>query len=197
MGKKGKISAIVKKGNFMILDGKPFPGIVDGTRVDIIVPVNGFMDERDMLNYGQEHYALMFSAETDLWLNLPSAGSTLYREQRNHPDLVIPGGLQNSYFTKITLKDPLAIFMQGTSRSRLKSCKVLIHLLGEEAISLNQAFTVLSRVYEPQRISHTGNVFRHIYYKKNGEMFPLSKKRDECLEKVSNYTPREGLFDER
>lgn len=45
--------------------------------------------------------------------------------------------------------------------------------------SLNHAFTILSEVYEPWRISHTGNVYdRFLYEEENGKWYPLSHLRD-------------------
>lgn len=50
--------------------------------------------------------------------------------------------------------------------------------------SLNHAFTKLSEVYEPWRISHTGNVYTRILYKeKNGKWYPLDLLRNAALDK--------------
>ncbi|QDZ00122.1 hypothetical protein FQ775_06850 [Nitratireductor mangrovi] len=50
--------------------------------------------------------------------------------------------------------------------------------------SLNHAFTILSEVYEPWRISHTGNVYdRFLYKEANGLWYPLSHLRDFRLAK--------------
>lgn len=50
------------------------------------------------------------------------------------------------------------------------------------ATSLNHAFTILSEVYEPWRISHTGSVYeRFLYQETDGRWYPLSLLRDAGL----------------
>lgn len=50
------------------------------------------------------------------------------------------------------------------------------------AQSLNHAFTMLSEVYEPWRISHTGNVYERFLYKESdGRWYPLQLLRDAKL----------------
>ena len=43
-------------------------------------------------------------------------------------------------------------------------CKCNIPALEKDASSLNHAYTLLSREFEPDRISHGGNVFLNCYY---------------------------------
>ena len=196
MGKKGKLLAIFRDGQFELNDGKPFPALKNNTPVEIIVPIHGFKNDEDKIKYALENQTILFPSRAELWVNLPSSGSKLNKERSIHSDIVMGDTFQAGLATKIILEEPLILITQGATRGRLKNCRVSIPLLKDEAKSLNQAFTLLSRVYEPERLSHTGNVFRHVYYKKNGEMISLFQKRDECFEKISNYTPREGLFDE-
>jgi hypothetical protein len=50
--------------------------------------------------------------------------------------------------------------------------------------SLNHAFTKLSEIYEPWRISHTGNVYTRVLYKeKNGKWYPLDLLRNAALDR--------------
>lgn len=52
------------------------------------------------------------------------------------------------------------------------------------AISLNHAFTFLSEVYEPWRLSHTGNVYtRFFYQEKDGRWNPLELLRNARIAK--------------
>lgn len=61
-----------------------------------------------------------------------------------------------------------------SSRFELPECVSTV-----PAGSLNHAFTILSEVYEPWRISHTGNVYdRFLYQETNGRWYPLSHLRD-------------------
>jgi len=50
--------------------------------------------------------------------------------------------------------------------------------------SLNHAYTKLSEIYETQRISHTGNIYRRVLYMEtNGKWYPLDLLRNEALHK--------------
>lgn len=50
------------------------------------------------------------------------------------------------------------------------------------AISLNHAFTLLSEQYEKHRLSHTGNVYTHVFYQESsGHWFPLDDLRQGVL----------------
>ncbi len=55
------------------------------------------------------------------------------------------------------------------------------------ANSLNHAYTILSEIYETNRISHTGNVYEHVFFKEsNGVFFPLKVLRDEAMARAEN-----------
>lgn len=48
--------------------------------------------------------------------------------------------------------------------------------------SLNHAYTVLSQIFEPWRTSHTGSVYRHVFYRENdSNWYPLRVLRDHVL----------------
>jgi len=55
------------------------------------------------------------------------------------------------------------------------------------AKSLNHAFTILSEIYETERISHTGNIYKRVFYKEaNGSWYPLEDLRNygiDCSER--------------
>lgn len=178
LGNTGKISAIFRDGQIELKDGTPFPAMENNTPVDIIVPIQGFKDDKDRIKYTLEQQKIFFPPRTELWVNLPSSGSKLLNERSTYPDIVLGAKFRSGLATKIRIEEPLILMTQGTTRGKLKNCRVSIPLLKGEAKSLNQAFTLLSRVYEPDRLSHTGNVFRNIYFEDTGEMLPLSKRRD-------------------
>jgi hypothetical protein len=53
------------------------------------------------------------------------------------------------------------------------------------ASSLNHAFTLLSEVFETQRISHTGNIYESVFYQDSDETwFPLKDLRNRELAKA-------------
>lgn len=70
--------------------------------------------------------------------------------------------------------------LRGFERCELSSSTVLMPKDFQEptAISLNHAFTLLSRVYETHRISNTGNVYTRVFYQDNDECwYPLDDLR--------------------
>lgn len=75
----------------------------------------------------------------------------------------------------------LWIVLKGRKVEGLKSSRFDLPecISKEPATSLNHAFTLLSEVYEPWRISHTGNVYdRFLYQEENEKWYPLSLLRD-------------------
>lgn len=79
----------------------------------------------------------------------------------------------------------LWLIVQGFTPSELRSSTIeLPGIFDEPAISLNHAFTMLSEVFEPWRMSHTGNVYeRFLYQESNGKWYPLEWLRDASLAK--------------
>lgn len=55
--------------------------------------------------------------------------------------------------------------------------------------SVNHAYTKLSELFEVTRISHTGNIYRHVLYREvNGKWYPLDVLRDGALQKAEHKT---------
>jgi len=71
--------------------------------------------------------------------------------------------------------------LAGTQPKGVSSSQILVSkLVSEEPLqSLNHAFTRLSEVYEPWRLSHTGSIYQRILYlEKNQKWYPLSVLRN-------------------
>jgi hypothetical protein len=72
--------------------------------------------------------------------------------------------------------------VQGWRAVGLESSQIILPdcVPGGFATSLNHAYTLLSEVFEPWRISHTGNVYEQVLYQEgNGKWYPLYFLRDE------------------
>ncbi|UIF87653.1 hypothetical protein KAF44_00370 [Cupriavidus necator] len=70
--------------------------------------------------------------------------------------------------------------LKGLERSELTCSTVLMPdgLQSNSAVSLNHAFTLLSKTYETHRISNTGNVYRHCFYQESDDRwYPLDDLR--------------------
>lgn len=81
-------------------------------------------------------------------------------------------------FAIIELREEIKLRYRGTKEPQLSKCKCYIPALEKEAISLNQAYTLLSQEFQKHRNAHTGNVFSHIFY------FDKAKNNIEELEKL-------------
>jgi hypothetical protein len=62
----------------------------------------------------------------------------------------------------------------------------------ESVVSLNHAYTELSEVYEAWRISHTGNIYKRIFYlESDSKWYPLELLRNrEIIQKEHNIADR-------
>jgi len=80
----------------------------------------------------------------------------------------------------------LWLLTEGPHAKGLLSTQVILPegVSDEPVASLNHAFTVLSEIFEPWRISHTGNIYsRVLYQEKNGQWYPLDTLRDAAMDK--------------
>lgn len=68
-------------------------------------------------------------------------------------------------FARLRLNEPLRLLLRGTNRGVLKPCRCDVLQLKERATSLNDAYSIAVRAFEPWRRSHTGNVFKKLFYR--------------------------------
>lgn len=86
---------------------------------------------------------------------------------------------------------------QGTEAIGLVTSSVLLprEITDQPMASLNHAYTKLSEVFEPWRISHTGNIYsRVLYQERNKQWYPLDVLRNRTLHKQEQEIAR-GLWD--
>lgn len=81
--------------------------------------------------------------------------------------------------------------LKGTIDRGVESSIILLPSvpgLKDTAISLNHAFTMLSEVFETQRISHTGNVYEQVLYQESGGVWhPLKDLRNKELANAGRH----------
>ena len=79
---------------------------------------------------------------------------------------------------KIVLEEPLELETGHARKPRLMPVRCHIPSLRRTASSLNNAYTIVSRAFEPWRTTHTGNVFRKLYFRRNNDYWsPLDQLR--------------------
>lgn len=84
------------------------------------------------------------------------------------------------------------LLLEGITPRGLESSTVTLPaipgLTEHAADSLNQAYTLLSEVLEPWRVSHTGNIYEHVLYQRpNGVWHPLKDLRDRELARAEQH----------
>lgn len=91
--------------------------------------------------------------------------------------------------TEPPLEGGLWMTINGLQETEISSGPVLLPnaLGGDQALSLNHAFTLLSERLETHRISHTGNVYARVFYcESNGKWYPLEVLRTRELSRAEN-----------
>lgn len=79
------------------------------------------------------------------------------------------------------------LVIRGLEAKGLRTSQIIVpEVISKEPLSSpNHAFTKLSEVFEPWRISHTGNIYRRIFYQeRDGRWCPLEYLRDRSLVKA-------------
>ena len=88
--------------------------------------------------------------------------------------------------------------IRGLNKSELASSTIVLPDGVQEgnAISLNHAFTILSKKYETHRLSNTGNVYTQVFYQeKNGRWYPLSDLRSGVMDDVERSLIRDAWLE--
>ena len=80
-------------------------------------------------------------------------------------------------YVEAELLTPLKLLIRGSKKSNLLEANCLIPCLNITASSLNNALTIISQEFEPERKSHTGNVFDKCYYQDGQLWNPLEDLR--------------------
>ncbi|MDP2958677.1 MAG: hypothetical protein Q8N53_19790 [Longimicrobiales bacterium] len=65
---------------------------------------------------------------------------------------------------RVVLEEDLFLTVRATKRASLRPCPVEIPALERTASSLNEAYSIISREFEPWRRSVAGNVFWKVHY---------------------------------
>ncbi|WP_022952438.1 hypothetical protein [Leucothrix mucor] len=171
-----EIPVRVKKGNKIefFYDGE-LPNIQEGVLCRLIVPAYGITEQNQQQLSAEKTVSLLpegskiFMAikidrpekvDAELLRRHKMISEQHRSEIKNRSSKVI---LQNGPVEIILLGD-LKLTLRGTKRAKLESCRCKIPLLDIEAGSLNQAYSLISQEFEKHRMSHTGSVFRSMYY---------------------------------
>lgn len=186
--KKVVIRITMKDGKIEYFGEGSMPEIREGTFAELIVPACAIMDQRRVNEFSEEKKELILNRGTRLLVQIAVRRENsldnhflhyFEHTHKTHQPLKDIRGLTDAEFVEIKLLDDLKITLRGTKKATLSRCKCKIPILNNvEAYSLNHAYTLISQEFEKHRISHSGNVFKDIYYKKDDKWLPIDSFRD-------------------
>lgn len=159
-------------------DNRPLPEIKEGALGEFVIPAFSLVNEAERHQLESESFVELLPSGSQLFIGLnlealrAKDGKKLYKSE----DLKIGHGYS---FAEVRLLEPLKLHYRGGSKDPcLEPCKCLIPALDSfKAKSLNDAFTRLSTKYETNRISHVGNVFTRVFFKRDGWWLSLNEAR--------------------
>lgn len=173
LSKTATIPVRFKDGKFInYLTQEELCGIEDGALCDLIVGAYRINDHELLALLNDETETELFPEGEKLFALVNS--EHIPHELRQHATSSANISLgDNGSFVEIELKTPLKMMFRGTKQPALFDCGCYIPSLEETAISLNHAYTLISTAFEPHRRSHTGNVFKKVFFKSNFENYTL------------------------
>lgn len=210
--KKISLRATLRDGKWELLSGGEIP-VAEGTIVEMSVPENSIVDDKYLelikstsliriLDRGTRLRAYLatkdFEGVSDKkraclleWPNWQNEIATDSIDSWstgpiNFFELTIGPATERQSEDHDTSNGGLWLFTQGGRAKGLRSSQFILPdcISVDNATSLNHAFTILSEVYEPWRLSHTGNVYdRFLYQETDKKWYPLSLLRDFTLAK--------------
>lgn len=211
--KKLKLRAILRDGAWELETGGAIP-VADGTVVEMAVPEKSVTDPHylkvmkntSLLNILKRGSKLRAYLATKTFEHVSEEQKKCLYDWPNWPNEIATGAIENWNYSPLsfyeltigpatdkqaqdfnTSNGGLWLYVQGGKAKGLRSSQFEFPdcVSTENATSLNHAFTILSEVYEPWRLSHTGNAYdRFLYQETDEKWYPLSLLRDFTLAKA-------------
>lgn len=180
-----RIPIIIKNGKIEFFFNGPLPELEEGAIGELVIEKGFFKDQKlaDMLV--ETRKVPVLKKDTIL--------AVLLKPERDYEsfdhflfyDWDIRyrrlGSLDRGCFIKIKLDETLYLELRGTKLPLL--CKAKCHSIEKISVcaeSLNEMYTLLSQKHEGYRRSHSGNVFRKIFYRfdEDKRLHPLGELRE-------------------
>jgi len=187
--------------------------VVDGVQANLTISTHQITDEKFLARVNQDVRVKVLNQGTRLLIALSDKNDNQSLGRKWHGTLPVrlpPGttrleevflGERREQGTR-ALNDEadtdqhggLWLRIRGLNKSDLISSSIVLPegLDEQNAISLNHAFTLLSKKYETHRLSNTGNVYTHVFYQENNSRwYPLSDLRLGVLDDVERSLIRD------
>jgi len=189
LSKTVKIPVEIKKNNVEFYFEGPLPEIMDGTLGDLVVPLYAVKDTKFKNLLSEERKIPLLKKGTDLFVQIHfdvnDGNLEIIEADPNECGVKV-----KMKFARIILEENLFLYLRGTKHPILSSSKCKSVLINNvRGDSLNHIYTLLSELYEKDRISHTGNVFKKIFF---------WDRVSKCLLPIERFRRmREILFEDR
>lgn len=164
---------VKSNGQVFFLDGQQLD-LVGDTAGDLIIDQSALKSDVWMSFVTNSEKTEVLAKGTTLLVALGPGISDDYQYKFSKEECVAPA--IGKSFVPIVLKEPLRITTQGL-KSFLEPVVCYIQSLNKTAMSVNHAYTLLSEHFEKNRRSHTGSVFKLVYYRSENCWMPLEKLR--------------------
>jgi hypothetical protein len=179
---------IEKDGNIRFLYGGNLPELRPGTIGDLIVSRESVIDDEFLVYLERDEIKEIYPQCLPLMAQINPKNLQildLFKQPSSTPlvHVLETGSQSKSHSVAIELEQPLCLRLHGTKKAELQDCRCKIPALpdlGRDIVSINQAYTIISENFEPNRRSHSGNVFEKVFFKETGLKYwqPLRKLRD-------------------
>jgi hypothetical protein len=156
-------------------NGEPLPAIAPGTSAEIIIQATALIDPSEREKFTREDRLLLLLKQTELWARVKP--DTVEEHLAAHRVLKTGLGGKDGLFVVLLLVDDLYLIKRTGKSAMLDECRCHIPALGIDVASVNEAYTRISAAFEPWRRSHSGNVFREVYYGGGMHLSPLDRLR--------------------
>ena len=138
--------------------GGPLPQMREGTIGDLVVPEWSITENREVRRLQQDQVVRFLPLGSIVKFAVD--GRRTPAQLTQHLKNVAALGLKKSHAVPVVLdKKALALRLRGTKTATLGRVTCWIPSLQIRAQSLNHAYRLISEQFEPERISHSGNVF--------------------------------------
>lgn len=175
LSKTVKIPVRIVNGKVNYYYGGELPSIKSGAIGDLVIKEYDVEDNNFLLVSQYEERIEILKQNTILMfaVNINSIPEKLW----SHVNQLETRDHKNYLFVKAKLLTPLELLIRGSKKFNLLEADCYITCLEKEASSLNNALTIISQEFEPERKSHTGNVFDKCYYQNGQQWNPLEDLR--------------------
>ncbi len=175
-----KIPVRITDGKVMFYYGGDLPPLEDGALGDLVVRAEAVLDPEFLARWRHSHVEEMLPAGETVLLAVRYDIPRHLLHHTVNPKKLIPR--LNGRFVPVRLEEPLRLRIRARKPAALERCQCYIPALSLRTRSLNHAFASISEAFEPERMTHSGSVFRLGYFLSEDCWRPLSLLRDHYME---------------